>query len=176
MKGLRKLPSDRLWTQKFSSSFQRGLEAISRVLLLRLIAVKHSQSYELETASFRSFSQFADYLSRATTQLNFYGLASDWIFSSANLEKGSRVFDLKQCEVTDMRTLQQASFIVLTLWMCVGTFLQRTECAELWDRRAFYIPFVVSGIYIYHLMMRNLSRSPLLSCWYANAHFIPGRR
>lgn len=104
--GLRELPWDRLSTQKCPSSFQKRLEAISRVLLLRLIAVKNSQSCELETASLRSFSQFADYLSRAAIRLNFYGLASDWIFSSANLEKGSRVFDLMQCELTDVRSVQ----------------------------------------------------------------------
>lgn len=104
--GLRELPWDRLSTHKFSSCFQRGLEAISRVLLSRLIAVKHSQTCELETASFRSSVSLQTTCQGPPSNLTFMGLPLIEYFSSANLENGSRVFDLKRCEVTDVRSVQ----------------------------------------------------------------------
>ena len=60
--------------------------------------------------------------------------------------------------------------MVLTIWVCVGAWHQPTEFSELGDSRAFCIPFVVSEVYIHHLMFKNLSNPPLLNCWYANAH------
>jgi len=51
-----------------------GLEAISRVLLLRLIAVKHSQSCELETASLAPSVSLQTTCQGPPSNLTFMGL------------------------------------------------------------------------------------------------------